>query len=147
MKKIKGFGVTIKTIPHQRQRYATLGDYVYGIKKDRLKTDVLISEELGVWYSLAVAIHELCEIVLCAKKGVKEQDITDFDMAFTGPGEPGDDPKAPYFNEHQVATIVEKAVIKALGGVWQVYDDRCLAVCPDEGSWTPAKRKRALKGK
>jgi DNA polymerase elongation subunit (family B) len=36
--------------------------------------------------------------------------------------EPGDDPKAPYYRQHQIATAVERLLAVELGVDWGAYD-------------------------
>jgi hypothetical protein len=121
--------ITIETIPHKNQPYPTCGDYFHD-GKGNLK--IHISEEIGVDSALLVAIHELCEAVLCYKRGIKFKDIDDFDAKFEDnrkPGddsEPGDDPKAPYRKEHFFATTIERLMAAEMGLDWAEHDKRIL---------------------
>lgn len=66
-------------------------------------------------YEFLVAMHEVIEAFLCKTRGVTQQRVDAFD---TGPGkdldEPGDDPRAPYFHEHQFASKIEKLMAHEL---------------------------------
>jgi hypothetical protein len=59
----------------------------------------------------------------------REEDVSAFDIAFEAnrkegnTDEPGDDPDAPYYAEHQVATFFEMTFIKKAGLSWAVYEE------------------------
>lgn len=117
--------IEIKTIPHSKQRYETVGDWYYG---PDASWQFRISD-LGNWrMELAIAVHELIECGLCRFKGISQQEVDDFDLAFEGlrqPGdvsEPGDDSRAPYHKEHCIATGIERIVICCLGVSWKEYE-------------------------
>lgn len=105
--------IQIKFIPHKKHRYETVGDYftkngVWNIRVSKWKPD----------YEFAVAIHELVEKYFTQKHGIKEKDISKFDIKFNEggkDGEPGDEKDAPYRKEHKFATKVEHMIIKELG--------------------------------
>lgn len=120
--------ITIETIPHEKQLYETCGDWRFDADGD---LNIKVSE-LGDWrMEVLVGVHELVESVLCYNRGVKESDVTDFDIAFEilrdsfpeiiGNTEPGDMVSAPYYNEHQFATKIEKKVAEELGVDWDSY--------------------------
>lgn len=80
---------------------------------------------------LAIAIHELVEAYLCGKHGVDENAVVAWDERYEqdrkdgkhGPAEePGDDPGAPYLEEHRAATRVEREVCQALGLSWKEHE-------------------------
>lgn len=79
-------------------------------------------------FEFLVAIHEFIEAYLCQKRGIEEPTITRFDVNFErsrikgNTDEPGDNPEAPYFNEHQFATKIEKVMAKELGVNWKEYE-------------------------
>ena len=118
--------VIIEIIPHNKQRYETVGDW----KRNKNGTLIIKVSDMGdKRYAMLVAIHELVETLLCEHDGVKEEDVTAFDIAFEkkrklgNEDEPGDSQKAPYRKQHAVATIVEKLMCKKLGCNWQKYND------------------------
>jgi hypothetical protein len=116
--------IIIKTIPHKHQRYETVGDY---FKIGELDT-ILVSNMGNPDYEFLVAVHELVEMYLCQRRGISERSICSFDIKFEknrkegNLDEPGDDPKAPYQNEHNFATAVERMVCAALGVKWKEYE-------------------------
>lgn len=122
-------------IPHEEQRYPSLGDYFCddkypNIDQYRMSDFSKVESDCtkARMYAIAVMIHEIVEFELCKRAGIAEQLITDFDMAFEAlgkPGEPGDDIEAPYHDQHVKATQVEKAVIDAFGLSWMTYEAMC----------------------
>ena len=88
----------IKTIPHNQQRYCTVGDYYdyAGVKQFRISR--MHKEE----YEFLVSIHEQIEEFLTRRKGIREEVITAFDKEYETRrlkydiSEPGDSPLAPY---------------------------------------------------
>jgi hypothetical protein len=109
--------IEIKTIPQEQHRYETIGDYV---GHERLRF-IQISDMGNAKYEFLIALHEMIEQALCLERGIAEESITKFDKEFKGEGEPGDDPSAPYYNEHQFATKVEEMVCKEIGLDWNAY--------------------------
>src|SRR5258708_37035312 len=102
--------VHIKTIPHNKQRYPTVGDWVF--KNGTLEMRI---SEMSDWrYEFLVAFHEFAEAMICKHQGITQKDVDKFDIKFeqdrksgkyTEDEEPGDAPKAPYYREHQEASI------------------------------------------
>ena len=71
--------INIQTIPNNEQRYITTGDYWI----DSDGTWQIRVSDLGDWKKeLLVAIHELAEQAICLSKGIKEEDISAFDIEF-----------------------------------------------------------------
>lgn len=62
-----------------------------------------------------VALHELVEFALCAKRGISQEIVDAFDMGYKGDGEPGDDPDSPYRAEHRKAMLIEMLMANFLG--------------------------------
>jgi hypothetical protein len=116
--------IEIKTIPHLRQRYPTCGDYYY---EDGI-TKIFVSDLNNGKYEFLVAVHELIEEFLTKIRGVKEEHITEFDKQYEQkrlPGDfsdPGNDINAPYFREHQFATVIEHIVASEIGVNWEDYE-------------------------
>lgn len=111
--------VIIDTIPHSEQRYDTCGDY-WTDEDGTLQ--VRISDMGDARYEAMVMIHELVERMLCEARGITNKQIDDFDFVYKGEGEPGDDPAAPYQNEHLIATGIEKMLCAGLGIRWADYE-------------------------
>ena len=88
--------------------------------------------EMEDWRSeVAVIIHEVIEALLCQEAGVWDAEVTAFDENFereraegkhSATDEAGDDPNAPYREQHGKATMVEMAVCVALGLDWDDHE-------------------------
>jgi hypothetical protein len=112
--------VTIKTIEHNKQRYDTIGDWNFDRKGDlRIKVSNLHNQD----FEFLVATHEYFEAFLCMRRGITQAQVDAFDLTYTGEGEPGDDPKAPYYKEHAFATKLERQLAEELGVDWDAYDE------------------------
>jgi hypothetical protein len=118
--------IKIKTIPHNWQRYDTVGDW------EMREDDTLIIKvsRMDNWkYELLVGFHELVETVLCKDRVILQADVDEFDMLYEknrkegDVSEPGNSPNAPYYKEHKFATKLEKMLAKELNVDWKKYDD------------------------
>ncbi len=124
--------IVIETIPHADQRYRTPGDWWFDKEGD---LQIRVSR-LGDWREEAlIAFHELREVLVCKHRGISAQAVDGFDVIYEkdrdegrhGPEcEPGDDPKAPYFREHQAATQVERGLAYDLDVNWNEYSNHVL---------------------
>lgn len=121
--------ITVKVIPHEEQRYPTVGDWWW---TPTGALEVRVSALGDPRMEDCVAVHELVEALLCGARGVKEEAVTNFDIAFEQrrkegevdeDAEPGDDKAAPYHREHQFATVVEKMLAREFGLDWRLYTD------------------------
>lgn len=114
------FNVDIRTIPHGNQRYDTVGDWFWDHERKLL---VIMVSDMGDWKKEAlVAFHEFEEAVLCKSRNITEEQVDQFDFNFQGCDEPGNDPQAPYYHEHQAATQSEKHLADELGVDWDEYE-------------------------
>lgn len=122
--------IIIETIPHNTQRYPTIGDWIIADNGD---VTIKISE-MGDWrYEMAVAYHELREILVCKWQGITQKEVDEFDISFEkirelypdiiGDQEPGDMISAPYNTAHVRATRDERGLIEDLGVNWTEYED------------------------
>lgn len=110
--------ITIKSVPQHRIRAEQAGDWwLFG---QSILVHVL--ETLSPDDQLRVGIHELIEAWLCRGK-VSEEDVCTFDEQYEAErkqgkhkedDEPGDDPRAPYREQHSAATHVERAACHVL---------------------------------
>ena len=120
----------IQTIPHIQQRYDTVGDFW----EEGDVTHLRISEMSDTRYEMLVLIHELVEYFLCKLAGVDLKATDDFDIEFEknrvegNVDEPGDDQRAPYFMQHQLATVVERVFAVMLGVMWKDYEKEVLSL-------------------
>ncbi len=119
----------IQIITDTNQRYDTVGDYQMQADDSLL---ISVSKMQDQRYEFLIAMHELIESYLCDARGVTEAAIDALDFAFEknrADGgitvEPGDDPAAPYYKEHQFASKIERLVADEIGVDWQTYTDAC----------------------
>lgn len=119
--------VKILSVPAHLIRNKQVGDWWYHENGD---IAVHVLENLAPESQLAVAIHELIEAWECRKNGVADKDVCAFDEQYEAEreegkhhdyDEPGDDPRAPYRQEHAAATHVERAVCAAIGINWREH--------------------------
>lgn len=119
----------ISTIPHSWQEYPTVGNWAS--TKDGVGC-IFVSEMGSDDYEFLVMIHELIEFHLCKKRGITDEAVSAFDINFekerekgvhSPDAEPGDSELAPYFNEHQFATKIERQLAEELGVNWDKYND------------------------
>lgn len=114
--------IVIDVIPHKKQRYPTCGDYF----KKKGELHVRISK-MNSKHEFLVLMHEMIEWFLINEKGISIKSIDDFDILYeetkTDDSEPGNDPNAPYYEEHQYATLIEKLLAEKLGVNWSKYDE------------------------
>ena len=119
--------IEIKSIPHDQHRYPTCGDYW-----DEGAKEVFRVSDMGDWrYEFLVVFHELIEKTLLRLKGVPIEDVDAFDIQYEKDhaghdldAEPGNDPAAPYYHEHQLATGLERSMAAMMGVDWQAYERR-----------------------
>ncbi len=142
--------VNVLTIPHNLQRYDTLGDWftengVLHIHVSRLRD----------WRSeLAIAVHELIEAVMCDQAGITAEMVDEFDFEFVWrqesgeippEAEPGAAPGCPYASQHAVATEVERLLVELLGLKWDPHEQTCQEAL-DEAKPEGSVREGAVEG-
>ena len=119
--------IVIETIPHEQQRYPTVGDWYYD---PDATIHIKVSELHNPLMEAVIAIHEVCEMLLCRLHGISQSEVDTFDRNYEASrsdddtSEPGDSLDAPYRNEHCFATGVERLLIASFGISWKEYDDR-----------------------
>jgi hypothetical protein len=117
---------TLGEINHKDQRYETVGDWI--LHSDTGQFDILVSKMPIPDFVTLVQVHELIEAWLCFRRGITQEQVDAFDIEYErnrpegDESEPGDDPKAPYFREHQFATKIEKLFAEELGVDWAEYE-------------------------
>ena len=100
-------------------RYDTLGDW----KREGAIDIIEVFDTTDDDYTMMIALHELIEWYFCKKHGVTQQQVDAFDFTWTGEGEPGDSPDAPYRRAHQIATGFEEKMCNRLHIDWKTYLD------------------------
>ena len=125
---------TISQVPHRKQRYETVGDWIPGNP-----AQIRVSKMKDQRYVFLVALHELIEYELCKMHGITDREVVAFDVNFEAErrmnmhpfdAEPGNHPKAPYRNEHEFATMIEMMVAQKLGVSWSDYEKSVLSLGP-----------------
>lgn len=111
--------IHIETIAHGKQRYDTLDDF--WIEGDTI--EVRISKMDTPVYEHAILVHALVELLLCSDRGVPFTEIDRFDFSHLESSEPGDEPDAPYKQEHSYASVVERLYLTACGKDWKEYTE------------------------
>ncbi len=125
---------TISQVPHKKQRYETVGDWIPG-----KPAQIRVSKMKDQRYMFLVALHEMIEYELCRMHGITDKEVVAFDVNFEAErrmnlhpidAEPGDHPKAPYRSEHAFATTIEMMVAQKLGVRWSDYEKTVLSLGP-----------------
>jgi hypothetical protein len=115
--------ITLKSIPHETQRYKTVGDW---FEQERGEINIT-SSKLSDWrYEYLILVHELVEWGLCKEEGVAQAEVDQFDKARENVQdliELGDLKDAPYRKQHCIATGVERLLAAELGVVWSEYEE------------------------
>jgi len=129
--------IVIEIIDHLSQEYETVGNYKI-LDSGDWWIGISDFKRENINYEIAVALHELHELALCQEFKIKCADIDKFDINFEelrkknpdiiGVQEPGDMVSAPYYHQHQTATVIEKLHIKESGENWHEYTDACNAM-------------------
>jgi hypothetical protein len=126
--------INIKVIPESEQRYEVNGaDWFFDEFGD---LQVRVSPMSDWRYEMALAMHEAFEACLCKNNGVSQSQVDRFDMDFdlAHPDQPdlnaGDEQTAPYRQEHNYATIVDRLFIGACGLNWKDYDTELATTYP-----------------
>ena len=121
--------IEIEFIPHNKQRYPAVGDWrtVHG-PGDKKVLLISVSQLYDARYEWLVALHELTEVLLCQHRGITQESVDKFDIEFEksrhpdNDDEPGDEPDAPYRDEHCIATGVGRILASQLGVSWKNYE-------------------------
>lgn len=119
--------ISIKTIPHEKQRYPTCGDYFF----EGNTLNFRISKFHDWRYEALIMIHELVEYFLIRQRGISIKEIDEFDRLFEEERsngshrqdeEPGFDPRAPYRREHSWAHRIERLASFLMCVNWKEYN-------------------------
>ncbi len=126
--------IIIETLPHEQQRYDTVGDWwidpdgTWQLRVSELPTKWALFPEK---FAFLVALHELVEMALCQAAGINQAKVDEFDFKWKehdGIDEPGEDEDAPYYTQHQMAMGIERTVAAMLGVNWVEYERRIAAL-------------------
>jgi hypothetical protein len=125
--------IHIEFIEHSDHRYSTTGDYFH--EPDRIV--FRITRFQNPVYSMAVLIHELWEELRTRQAGIKEEDITKFDIE-SGLDDPGLSPDAPYHRQHMEADALERMCIVMAGEDWVEYENAIESLYEKEPADAPS---------
>jgi len=114
---------TGKTVEAKEMRYDTVGDWNIKKGKDSSSVDVWTADMGNVDFNFLILIHELVEAYLCLKRNISNKEVMDFDKKSVAE-DPGHSEKAPYHEEHEFATKIEKLIAQQLKVKWDRYDDK-----------------------
>lgn len=117
--------IQLKTV--NSQRYDTYGDYFKKGDKDII---TVIDSGIDI-YNKLVAIHELIELVCTEYHGIKEEDITKFDIEHSDEEEPGEHPDSPYRKDHMLAELIERLICNHLDINFKEYNNYLYKVLED----------------
>jgi len=121
-----------KVVPHRKQRYETIGDWIPG-----RPARMIVSRLRNSDYEFLVLLHEMVEHELCKKHGISDSVVVAFDKKFEAErkrglhspsAEPGASPNSPYRKEHLAATRIERRMARELGVDWKKYTAALLKV-------------------
>ena len=111
--------IHIEAIPHKGQVYDTVGDW----REDQNGVMQVRVSRMGDWrYEYLIALHEFHESFLCKLRGIREEDVTAWDLAHPDSDDPGSEPGCPYGREHFSATNLERIAASDMGVDWNEYD-------------------------
>ena len=117
--------IRILVIPHKEQPYNTAGMWDF---MDDGTLEITVSALGNTDMENCIAIHEQVEAILCQKAGITSEAATEFDRkgeeSPSRYSQPGDDPSAPYYREHLLATMVERTIADRLGVDWTSYEQK-----------------------
>lgn len=117
--------IIIETVPHEEQRYETVGDW-QNVNKEELH--ITVSKTHNWHYDALVAVHELLEALVCRDRGISQETVDAYDLLYLknpprgAPKEAGDSFTAPYRAEHFFATTVERMLAAELKVDWEAYE-------------------------
>ena len=124
----------ISQVSHRKQRYETVGDWIPG-----RPVKIRVSKMKDERYVFLVALHEMIEYELCRMSGITDREVVEFDKSFEEErrqrlhpveAEAGDDPRAPYRDEHGFASMIERMVAQKMGVSWSAYEDAIVSLTP-----------------
>ena len=121
------FILSAATIPHNMQRYNTVGDWSYA-KTGELLISVSDCSSFDPGMNTAqstenlIAVHEIIEGLICQARGVSEAEVTQWDLDHPGHPDPGSIPGCPYYREHMFAEMIEHMLAAELDVDWDVHE-------------------------
>jgi len=129
----KPYQVVMLTLPwEQLPDYPDIGSYK--MNADNSPAFIGAADTGNDVSNAAILLHEFVESFWCWQHGVKEALITMFDQKWFSEerngvkhiqDSPGDDPEAPYYEGHLIATRFEREFIVQNGMTWEQHERNC----------------------
>lgn len=116
--------IIIKTIPHNEQRYDTVGDY-QSFDNGTI-VEFRISDLNDPVFEQAISFHEQIEKFFNMLDGITDEMVDEFDLNWLPEkyDEPGLDPACPYHCNHMKADAFERMFIQLCGRSWGEYENK-----------------------
>ena len=134
MKKPSKISIILNTSDIKDHRYESIDDWFDPEQyEDFLQFHTYVADMGNMDYNFLVLMHALTEQYLCYRHKIKDEDVTEFDMAHTHCENPGEHEEAPYHLEHQVGNDVEALLSVALEVDFPTYEaaiDKTLSKYP-----------------
>jgi hypothetical protein len=127
------------TIPFDKMRYATAGDYF----TEGGVTQFRIASMGNSNYEFLVFLHEIIEKQLAKAAGITEQMVDAWDLSHEDAKDPGSLEGCPYKEAHLIAEGFERAMASKLGVDWAVYCEAVDAAVHGTSYSLAAERKLA----
>lgn len=114
-----------------------VGDWHFTGEGEKMPLWVNVDNRLPYKSQILVAIHEMVEAILCNEAGITDQQVVAFDLQFEKEraaglhavdAEDGNDPRAPYHDQHIEATAVEMMMCSLLGMSWREHENNLRAI-------------------
>lgn len=119
--------ISIETIPHDCQRYPTVGDWQFDPVSSVEGNDTLLINvsSMGNQDSeFLIALHEMVEAYLCRKAGITDVQVDEWDMSHLESEDPGFIEGCPYKKQHDNALWIESIVATMLKVNWGEHCER-----------------------
>jgi hypothetical protein len=114
--------INIRFIPQKEQRYDTLGDYW----ETDDSIEFRVTETNNPNWNMFILVHELWEDHRNRMLGIKEEDVTEFDVSHPELDIPGNCVDAPYHKTHMEADAIERMCVVMAGEDFEIYDNKIL---------------------
>ena len=111
--------ISLYSIPPSRAAYPTVGDWRHKARHDEITCADIGGDPRSV---ILVQFHELVEMILSDLAGIKEEDVTAFDISHPELDEPGDSPDAPYHAAHMAAMDLERRLCEYMNLPWEQHE-------------------------
>jgi hypothetical protein len=112
--------IIVETVSPEAMRYDTLDDWY--ISKDQT-LHFQIADVGNPLFQKIIFVHALIEQLLTEAQGIKEEQISQFDMDHPQSDEPGLEKDAPYRDAHLLAEGVERLLLSYLRIPWKEYEE------------------------